>query len=162
MVTVNSPIKVPPPIKAPPALLTPGLLGFWTFLVISQPKNGRFSFCKKPLEGENVLSPMIAPPKVFSPRLVPLLGNSQYLCPGNLRPEKLYSTDDELRQGVFTHCRRKNIKIKIGLFPVVGGKKVCLTKMSEEKKEEKKKIVTRDSVWELSNRVQSLMTVFHG
>ncbi len=56
---VNSPIKAPPP------LLTPGLLGSWTLLAISQPKIVRFSFCKKLLEGENVLSPMIAPPKVW-------------------------------------------------------------------------------------------------
>ena len=66
------------PIEAPP-LLTPDLLGFWTFLAISQPKIVRFSFCKKPLKGENVLFLMIAPPKVFPKRPAPTLGNLRYM-----------------------------------------------------------------------------------
>ena len=66
------------PYRGAPPLLTPGLLCFWTFLAISQPNIVRFSFCKKPLEGENVLSPMIAPPKVFPKRPAPLLGNLRY------------------------------------------------------------------------------------
>ncbi len=63
------------PYRGAPPLLTPGLLGFKTFLAISQPKIVRFSFCKKLLEGENVPSPVIAPPKVLPKRPAPLLGN---------------------------------------------------------------------------------------
>ncbi len=39
--------------KGAPSFMTPNFMGFWTFLVISQPKMVRFSFCKKPLEDEN-------------------------------------------------------------------------------------------------------------
>ncbi len=50
------------PYRGAPPLLTTSPLGFWTLLAISQPKIVRFSFCKKPLEGENVPPLMIAPP----------------------------------------------------------------------------------------------------
>ena len=42
---------------------------------LSYAKMVRFSFCKKPLKGENVPSLMIAPPKVFPKHPAPLLGN---------------------------------------------------------------------------------------
>ncbi len=74
--TVNSPIEAPPPIKAPPPFgpKPTGFLVFW-FLAISQPKVVRFSICKKSLEGDTVLSLMVAPSEGFPTRPAPLLGN---------------------------------------------------------------------------------------
>ncbi len=66
------------PYRGAPSFLAPGLLGFWTFLPISQPKKVRFSISKKPREGEIALSLMRAPPKGFPTRPVPLLGNLRY------------------------------------------------------------------------------------
>ena len=77
--TVNSPIEAPPPREAPPPFWPSDLLGFWMFLDISPPKIVRFSFCKKPLKGKNVLSLTIVPPKVFPKGPAPLLGNLRYL-----------------------------------------------------------------------------------
>ncbi len=39
-----------------------------------------------------------------------------------IRPHSLYCLVDKLRQGSFVHCRRKKIKIKINILPLVGGK----------------------------------------
>ena len=67
----------------------------------------------------------------------------------------------------------EKIKIKIGLFPAVRRKKVCVTYMSEEKKkkrregkEEKKgrpkKVLAFSLIQDFFNRVQSLVNVVHG
>ncbi len=63
------------PYRGAPPFLVPSLLGFWTFLAISQPKTVRFSICKKPLEDEVALSLMRARPKGSPTCPAPLLGN---------------------------------------------------------------------------------------
>ena len=66
----------------------------------------------------------------------------------NLRPQKLYSTDDELRQGVFPHCRRKKNKNKNWLGSCCREKKSLYTNTCQRKKKEKqgekKKLETLD------------------
>ena len=72
-------IKGASPYKGAPCFPDTQSMGSWTFLAISQPKMVRFSFCKKPLEGGNVLYPIGAPPKVLPQRPAPLLENLRYI-----------------------------------------------------------------------------------
>ncbi len=60
-------------IKGAPLFFDIKSLDSWTFLAIPEPKMVRFPFCKKPLEGANVLYPIRVPPNVLHQLPVPLL-----------------------------------------------------------------------------------------
>ena len=62
---MNSPIEASPPIEARPPSFDPRPSGFLDVFGHISAKIVRFSFCKKPLEGENVPSLMIAPLRSF-------------------------------------------------------------------------------------------------
>ncbi len=53
--------RSPPPIEAPPSFWTHMSRSLFTFMLITWLKIVRFSFRKKPLEGENALYNLVAP-----------------------------------------------------------------------------------------------------
>ncbi len=58
--TVTSSLMAPPPIRVAPCFMISSLWFFKTLLAMV-----RFSFCKKPREGWNVLYPITSPPNVL-------------------------------------------------------------------------------------------------